>query len=138
MSVLKGSCLCGLIEYSAQDKFKYAGYCHCSECRKFSGSAFSAFGAIEKSDFKIIKGISSLGRYEKSQTSVVCFCKNCGSSLYGKKLETELIHIRLGSLDSEPNLTIQAHVYKDQKAGWHIISDSLPQFSTKPEYADKI
>lgn len=40
---LRGRCLCGAVEYQIPDTLEYAGYCHCSECRRFSGSAFSAF-----------------------------------------------------------------------------------------------
>ena len=45
--MLNGRCYCGAVEYVVEDAFIYAAYCHCSKCRRFTGSAFSAFGGIE-------------------------------------------------------------------------------------------
>src|SRR4051812_3693922 len=56
MRELRGSCLCREIEYSVDDDFAYMGHCHCSECRKFSGSAFSAFGGVEPAKLRFSKG----------------------------------------------------------------------------------
>ena len=50
MKKLTGRCLCGAIEYSVPDRFQYPGYCHCSDCRKFSGSSFSVIGGIPTED----------------------------------------------------------------------------------------
>lgn len=46
MDVLKGHCLCGEIQFTVQDEFLYAGYCHYSECRRFSGASGSAVGGV--------------------------------------------------------------------------------------------
>ncbi|ETX87208.1 glutathione-dependent formaldehyde-activating enzyme family protein, partial [Vibrio parahaemolyticus EKP-028] len=46
MEVLKGSCLCGKVKLEVADEFKYMGNCHCSECRKFTGSDYSSAGGI--------------------------------------------------------------------------------------------
>jgi hypothetical protein len=47
--VLTGKCLCGAVRYSVQDEFKYALNCHCSNCRRATGSAFKPFAGIERS-----------------------------------------------------------------------------------------
>ena len=38
MKQLEGTCLCGKVKIQTPDDFDYMGNCHCSECRKFSGS----------------------------------------------------------------------------------------------------
>jgi hypothetical protein len=45
--MLNGRCFCGAVEYTVEDAFLYAAYCHCSRCRQHTGSAFSASGGIE-------------------------------------------------------------------------------------------
>lgn len=66
---LRGRCLCGAVEYQVPDALKYAGYCYSSECRRFSGSAFSAFGGISEADPEVLKGERQIASYRKSSGS---------------------------------------------------------------------
>jgi hypothetical protein len=132
MTDLKGQCLCGAVTYTIPDELLYAGYCHCSECRKFSGSAFSTFGGIEKSKFKFESGESKVSYYKKSEASNMASCSICGSSLFADKPQKGLVHIRLGTLVDEPSLKPQAHVFVGSKAPWYEITDTLPQFDGIP------
>ena len=43
---LNGSCLCGAIAYQVPDDFEAAFYCHCSRCRRATGSAFKPMASI--------------------------------------------------------------------------------------------
>lgn len=128
MNELKGGCLCGAIEYVIPDALQYAGYCHCSECRRFSGSIFSAFGGIPKSDFRVVKGIEHIKHYRKSEKTVLGFCSECGSSLYADKPQRGMVHLRLGSLHDTPSLTPQTHAFVGSKVPWYDIKDGLVQF----------
>ncbi|MFL0796893.1 MAG: GFA family protein [Cellvibrionaceae bacterium] len=132
MKTLTGSCLCGAVEFEAKDNFIYAGYCHCTRCRKASGAAGTAVGALPKSDFRLTKGEDSLTKHNRSETTTGCFCKDCGSRLYGEKPGADFIHIRYGSLDNSPSLYPQAHIFVASKADWYEINDDLPQFSGPP------
>ena len=107
-------------------------FCHCTDCRKFSGSAFSAFGGVAKSLLTVSKGKSDIERFEKSEDSVLCFCKRCGSSLFSEKPLSGLIHIRLGVLAGSPSLKPQAHIFVSSKVDWYKVSDGLPQFERMP------
>lgn len=131
MKELRGRCLCGAVEYAVPDSFKYAGYCHCSECRRFSGSAFSAFGGISEADFRLLKGAEAITHYKKSENTTLAFCRICGSSLYGEKPNLGLLHLRLGTLGEAPSLTPQFHSFVGSKAPWHEITDKLPQFEAR-------
>jgi hypothetical protein len=127
---LYGRCLCGAVEYRIPDALAYAGYCHCSDCRRFSGSAFSAYGGVQATDFVLTKGYDCITRYAKSEHTVLAFCRSCGSSLYAEKPSRGMIHVRLGTLDEVPTLTPQAHSFVGSKAGWFDVCDDLPQFET--------
>mgnify|MGYP000342018160 FL=1 len=37
---LRGGCMCGAVSYEIADRFLYAMNCHCSKCRRTTGSAF--------------------------------------------------------------------------------------------------
>ncbi|MCW7540229.1 GFA family protein [Aquabacterium sp. A7-Y] len=128
MRELKGSCVCRAVEYTVPDAMKYAGCCHCSECRRFSGSAFSAFGGVPMQALRVTRGEQSLSRYAKSEHTVLVFCRHCGSSLYAEKPLRSMIHLRLGSLLDAPSLRPQFHSFVASKAPWYDIDDGLPQF----------
>ena len=82
---LRGSCLCGRVNISVPDRFSYFGSCHCSQCRKFSGSAFSVLAGVPYEDFQVDSGESEIRYFVKSETGTLAFCGNCGSSLFGKR-----------------------------------------------------
>jgi hypothetical protein len=128
MKQISGGCLCGLVRYVVSDSFRYSGFCHCSDCRRFSGSSSSAMAGIEASEFSILHGSGSIRRYVKSESTVLAFCGNCGSSLYAEKPKRGMLHLRLGTLDETPSLRPQFHSYVASKAEWDTICDGLPQF----------
>jgi hypothetical protein len=132
MKKIKGSCFCGLVEFIIKDDFHYAGYCHCSGCRKTSGACGVAVGAISPENFSITKGEKHIRKYKRSESAIANFCDNCGSRLYGEKPDTKFIHIRYGSLNDKPTLLPQAHIFAGSKADWYEITDTLPQFEGFP------
>ena len=131
MKEIKGGCLCGAVEYSIRDALIFAGYCHCSDCRKWTGSPFSASGGVSKSDFKILKGRDNFACFKKEDNTLSYFCKNCSSLLYGDTHKTDTIYFLLGTLDESPSLKPQWHAYTAFKVDWYEINDRLPKFETK-------
>ncbi|MGN6304080.1 MAG: GFA family protein, partial [Mesorhizobium sp.] len=53
---LQGRCFCGAVGYEVNDAFLYAANCHCSQCRRTTGSAFKPFAGIEREEFAIVTG----------------------------------------------------------------------------------
>ena len=132
MKKIHGSCLCGRIQFSVDDQFAYAGYCHCSMCRKASGATASAIGGVSEEHFTLVTGEEHLHRYQRSEASISYSCAHCASTLYGSKPDTGMIHVRYGVLDQSPTLTPQAHMHVGSKADWYQITDDLPQFEGFP------
>ena len=110
-------------------EFRYASYCHYSQCRRFSGAVGNAIGGIEAEKFHITSGEEKISRYQKSKSGVLCFCSVCGSSLFGERIGGEFIHVRYGILNGDPTTKPRAHIHVASKAGWYEICDDLPQFS---------
>jgi hypothetical protein len=128
MRQITGRCLCGQVKYIVRDNFRYSGFCHCSDCRRFSGSSSSAIAGIGVAEFTVLEGSEKVKRYVKSENTILAFCLNCGSSLYAEKPKRGMIHLRLGTLDEAPALRPQFHSYVASKAAWDTICDGLPQF----------
>ncbi|MCB1616648.1 MAG: GFA family protein [Pseudomonadales bacterium] len=133
MKTLSASCLCGTVKMTLDDDFDYAGYCHCKECQKISGSAFAAFGGINKNKLQIIEGGQTIGYYYKSEKSRCAFCSVCGSSLFTEKTHWDITNLRLGLLDNTPSKTPDFHIYMASAAPWHHFEDRLPKFDKLPE-----
>lgn len=132
MNTLKGSCLCGKVTLEMPDEFEYMGNCHCSQCRKFTGSDYSSVGGIDSSKLKILTGADRITTYPKTEATELGFCSCCGSSLFSRKLLTGKHNVRLGILDSVPSHQPGFHIFVGSKAPWHEINDGLPQFEAGP------
>ena len=125
----KGSCLCGNIRYQIESELSDFGYCHCTSCRKASGSAHGANAGLEKSDFALSDPSDYLREYESSPGKYRAFCSNCGSPIYAYLTTTpESIRVRLGTLDTPFTKSAKAHTFVREKAPWELIHGDLPQF----------
>ena len=58
--LLTGKCLCEAVHYVVRDEFVYALNCHCSNCRRATGSAFKPFAGIESTKLNITVGKENL------------------------------------------------------------------------------
>jgi hypothetical protein len=126
----KGSCLCRHITYQINQEPSDFGYCHCSSCRKASGSAHGANAGVDRSHFELSDPQGSLSEFESAPGKFRAFCSNCGSPVFAYLSKTpDTIRIRLGSLDTPFNKHAQAHTFVSEKASWEIIEGDIPQFS---------
>jgi hypothetical protein len=132
MRQLIGSCLCKKVVIEVPDNFEYMGNCHCSECRKFTGSDYSSVGGLSSDKFSFKAGEEFVSIYPKSEDSELAFCSCCGSSLYSIKLKTGKHNIRLGILDDTPTHKPSFHIFTNSKAPWNEITDTLMQFEKGP------
>ncbi|MGF1716702.1 GFA family protein [Photobacterium chitinilyticum] len=132
MRKLVGSCLCQKVQIEVPDNFEYMGNCHCSECRKFTGSDYSSVGGLSSENFSFKAGEEFVSVYPKSEDTELAFCSSCGSSLYSRKLKTGKHNIRLGILDDIPTHKPTFHIFTDSKAPWSEITDGLKQFKKGP------
>jgi len=55
------------------------------------------------------------------------FCKLCGSTLLSPNPSKSRVVIPMGSLDDDPGLSLEAHIWVDSKADWDALVDDLPQ-----------
>ena len=129
--VLRGSCLCGAIQYEVADAFRYALNCHCSQCRRATGAAFKSFGGVEVERLRVTAGEQALHRYGEALSHDV-HCKVCGSLLYSLVRDGTFAHVTYGTLLDGPALEPTAHIFVGSKAPWFTITDTLPQFLEVP------
>jgi hypothetical protein len=125
--LLAGKCLCGAVHYAVKDEFLYAMNCHCSNCRRATGSAFKPFAGIERYKLSINQGEGSLLLFGDEKASHDVHCKLCGSLMFSVVRGGEFVHVTLGTLVDAPTIRPSAHIFVGSKAPWYSITDRLPQ-----------
>jgi hypothetical protein len=132
---LAGTCLCGAVRYAVEDAFAYAGNCHCSQCRRATGSAFKPFAGIERAKFRVVDGETSLMRFGEPDGHDAR-CRTCGSFLYSVVREGAFVHVAMGTLVDVPSIRPTEHIFVGSKAAWFTITDDLPQHDGFPGDGD--
>ena len=126
--MLAGSCLCGGVKYEIDGKLDAVTNCHCSLCRKMSGSAFASGATIPTASFRIVTGNELLKEWESSPGYQPVFCGRCGSPILKRKAkDPDHLRLRVGTLDSDPGVKVSKHSHVGSKAPWVEINDGLPQ-----------
>ena len=135
MKILQGSCLCGDITYEITGPLKGTLNCHCIMCRKAHGSAFRTRASIKTDDFRFLEGEHQLTYFESSPGERRSFCKRCGSVIITRfDHSPKYLGFALGTLDTDPEVKIEQHVFTEYKAPWFEITDDLPQSKGLPEH----
>ena len=125
--LLAGRCLCGAVHYAVKDEFVYALNCHCSNCRRVTGSAFKPFAGIERDKLNITQGQDNLLIFGDKNAAHDVHCNTCGSLMFSVVREGEFVHVTLGTLEDTPSIRPTAHIFVASKAAWYSITDQLPQ-----------
>jgi hypothetical protein len=124
---LRGECLCRTVAYEVADAFAYAANCHCSNCRRATGSAFKPFAGISRDQLRIVQGDHDLLIYGGSSAHDV-HCKRCGSLLWSVVRDGAFVHVAMGTLTDPPSIRPTAHIFVGSRASWYQITDDLPQY----------
>ena len=128
--MIKGGCLCGGVRYEYGAGIEEISMCHCSQCRKATGSAFIAVSRIESAKFKIVAGTELLKEYRSIPNKARVFCSNCGSPIYSAlDDQPQFKRLRLGTVDTAFTCGNAYHIFAPSKAAWHEITDTLPQYA---------
>ncbi|MDR9767893.1 GFA family protein [Shewanella baltica] len=125
----KGSCLCGSIQFSLDGSVTDIIHCHCSLCRKASGSAYATNGFITANDLKLTDKGNTLTFYESREGKRKYFCKTCATPIYSSNAQSpERYRLRLGSLDSDILERPISHNFVTSKANWENLNAELPHY----------
>lgn len=118
MSHLHGSCLCKAIEYELDCLDMPISHCHCQTCRKAHAAAFASTAGVMREHFRWTKGEDRLSSFESSPGKLRHFCSACGSHLMAERLAQPHVIVRVATLDVDPNMTPQAHIWTSHDVPW--------------------
>ncbi|MDD9825072.1 MAG: GFA family protein [Gammaproteobacteria bacterium] len=131
---VRGSCLCGRVGYEITGNLGIFQYCHCSRCRKFTGSAHASNLFVSASQFRWLRGEAFVTRYEPDDAKyfATSFCKKCGSSLpWAAKIGSTTI-VPAGTLDGDPGIRPGQNIFCASQATWYVSAGELKRYDGLP------
>ena len=123
-----GGCLCGQVRYEVTGDPMAVVVCHCINCQKQSGSAFS-INMIGVSDQISVQGHLSTyaDKNDAGDPLNRKFCNTCGSPIYSEVLsQGNLIALKIGTLDDTSDLEPVSQVWCISKQNWLSLNTDLP------------
>jgi len=131
---VNGSCFCNKVSYEISSNMGVFQYCHCSRCRKVTGSAHAANLFVAPDDFKWLSGEENVARYDPPETKyfATSFCKNCGSSLPWLSKSGQVVIVPAGSLDGDPGIRPTQNIHCGSRSTWYTDASSLPEHEDMP------
>lgn len=132
--MIEGACLCGGVRFEIDRAVGPFELCHCSRCRKATGSAFVAGLGVRRDDYRLLEGAELIRSYEapiieRPPAYRVAFCSRCGSPVPDPPDDATWLEIPAGLLDGDPGLRPDKHIFVDYDAPWSTLTDDLPKLT---------
>ncbi len=131
---VRGSCLCGAVEYAIPADTGNFQYCYCSRCRKTGGAAHAANLIVPADRFRWLKGADQVEQYVHAEASRFCnaFCRTCGSKLPWMTRDGKWAVVTAGTLDDDPGARPLRSIFWGSRAPWYVMPPDLPAFDELP------
>ena len=134
MSTLSGSCLCGGVRYTVSGEAQRFYHCHCSRCRKVSGTGHASNLFVQgtltwNSGEELIRTF----KLPEAKRFANSFCEVCGSRVPRFIEKVGMVFIPAGSLEDEPDIRPQARIFLDSRTQWSCDEAALPGFEQYPD-----
>lgn len=120
-----GRCLCGGVAFRADGVKTDHAVCHCSMCRRWTGSPLLA-AHVESVTFE---GEAHIGLYTSSDWAERGFCKLCGTSLFYRMREGGETHVSVGAFDDQSEFNLVSEIFVDAKPGGYAFAGDLKQMT---------
>lgn len=118
---MRGSCLCGDVQYSIVGPARSVVACHCTQCRKTSGH-YVAATQVDTADLNI-RGSENLTWFSSSATAKRAFCKTCGSQLFWTETDSPKTSVMAGTLDGPTGLKMDRQLCADTRGDYYALPD---------------
>jgi hypothetical protein len=132
---IKGGCLCGGVRYAATVEQAVAHVCHCRDCQRFTGTAFTTLVVLPKEAVRIEGAMRTFSSAGGSGHPVLrYFCPECGSSL-GEELPIRrpgLLILNVGTLDDPSQVTPTREIFCDDALSWVAVKGDTQRFAKGP------
>ena len=128
---VEGGCLCGAVRYRVGAPPLGVYNCHCKDCQRQSGAAYSASMVVRRADFTLIAGapLSYDKRADSGRIVRQYACPVCHTRLYNEPLGSlEIVVVKPGTLDDSTWAVPVGNIWTESRAPWVEIAADAPSF----------
>jgi hypothetical protein len=129
---MKGQCLCGAVAFEVMHEMPGIYQCHCSECRKSTGSSANAATFVQANNFRWLSGEDKISLFRKDTGYRNDFCSICGSPVPNPLRETGKMWIPAGLLEETDGLAVMVHLYMNSRAPWEKTAQGAEEYDDSP------
>jgi hypothetical protein len=132
--ILRGSCLCGAVKYEIDGDPQRFFHCHCSRCRKATGTGHASNMFLQPAALTWLTGEEYVRSFKVPEAARFTnqFCTQCGGRLPRQPPNADTVVVPAGSLDSDAPILPQARIFTGSRASWSCASDNLPHHEELP------
>lgn len=125
---VRGSCLCGEVVFEVQLPFDHFVNCHCSRCRKATGTAHASNAIVRADALRWLQGEALVARYDlpAARSFATSFCRRCGSPLPHVTRNGRQAVVPAGAIDDALGVSPDRHLQWASRAGWYVHGEDLP------------
>lgn len=127
-----GSCLCNEVKFSVTNEINTVYHCHCSLCRKQTGTGANAATLVNKDKFEWLSGLELVRTYKKETGFTSSFCSQCGSPVPNLVGTTDFMWIPLGLLDKDIVVLKKLNFCIVSKSNWVNTVDADESYDELP------
>ncbi len=131
---LTGSCLCGAVMYKVSGDCEMFNHCHCSRCRKATGTGHAS-NLLFKYDYaEWLSGEELVKTFKvpDAERFSVHFCSECGSNMPKFIEKSAFAVVPAGSVDSDLTMLPTARIFQNSRVPWSCSGDDVPSFAEYP------
>jgi hypothetical protein len=125
MAEIKGSCRCGKVQYTVSADPIFTGICHCTSCRKSTGSAYATVVGVPTPALTltgVIKQFDDIG--DSGKATHRFFCPECGTTVtQTADIMDGVTMIGLGTLENPSSVNPAMQIYCDSALPWAKVPD---------------
>jgi hypothetical protein len=127
-----GECNCGAIRFEIDVPLRDVYVCHCSICRRSTGSSDIAVVLVPKERFRWVRGEDHVATWHKPGADwATSFCRTCGSRVPGENDDTRVFAPAGCITEGGESLRVAHHIFVASKAAWDEIGDAGRQHDTR-------
>ncbi|GAA4043167.1 GFA family protein [Parerythrobacter jejuensis] len=130
---ITGGCLCGSIRYAIAGDPPMQVTCHCKNCQRQAGTAFSCVVGMPPEMLEIDGEVKVYKDHGESGSAVYReFCGKCGSPVFTRADSASgMIFVKAGTFDDAERFSPTMHLFTKSQQHW-LDTGSVPSFATMP------
>lgn len=124
----KGECNCGAVAFEITSALPGVIVCHCSICRRATGSNGIAVVVVDNAAFRWLRGQDQVASWKKPAADwEMRFCRTCGSPVPGRNDEARMFVPAGLIVEGGESMEVTHHIFTESRAPWDEIGDAGKQ-----------